>query len=322
MELDYDLIARDFIRALRGRRSQTGLSRRLGYRTNVLYRWEAGRTFPTAACALRAAQQTGVNVRQALVRFYRVAPAWLERRRELTTPAAVNALLDDMLAGRPIVPLASAIGRSRFATARWLHGDAEPRLPDFLRLVQGLTLRVLDFIAAFVDPAGLPSLRAHWERLETSRKAAYEAPWTHAVLRVLELRQYRELQRHEPGFIARCLGIAYEEEERCLRLLADTGQVRMADGHWVAAEVLTVDTRHNPVAAKALRGFWTRVALDRVERESDDVFSFNLGTLAEGDLERVRALHRRYFNELRAIIASSEPAETVLLANIQLIRLV
>jgi len=86
--------------------------------------------------------------------------------------------------------------------------------------------------------------------------------------------------------------------------------------------VLTVDTRHNYVAATALRRFWTRVALDRVEQDGDDVFSFNLGTLGVADLTRVRALHRAYFNELRAIIAASEPAEAVLLANVQLIRLV
>jgi hypothetical protein len=46
-----------------------------------------------------------------------------------------------------------------------------------------------------------------------------------------------------------------------------------------------------------------------------------LGTLAHADLERVRELHRRYFSELRSIIAESEPGEHVLLANVQLVHL-
>jgi len=323
MDLDYERIAQEFIRALRGPRSQTGFSRRLGYATNVVYQWEAGRTFPTASVTLRAARRAGLDVRASLRRYYRVTPAWLEHSRDPTSAAAVAALLEDLLAGRRLTDLAIRIGRSRFAAARWIHGETEPRLPDFFRLIQGLSLRLLDFVAVFVDPEGMESLAAPWQRLETSRRAAYEAPWTHAVLRVLELRQYRALPRHEPGFIARQLGIDRTEEERCLALLSGTGQIRMLRGHWTAAETLMVDTRSNPEAAAQLRKFWTKLALDRLDRQQpDDVFSFNLGTLAVGDLERVRDLHRRYFNELRTIIAESEPPEAVLLANIQLLRLV
>jgi transcriptional regulator with XRE-family HTH domain len=69
-ELDYQQAARDLVRALRGRRSQRALSRRLGYTTNVIYTWEAGRRWPTAAEALRLAERTGVELRAALTRFF------------------------------------------------------------------------------------------------------------------------------------------------------------------------------------------------------------------------------------------------------------
>ncbi|HVZ32321.1 MAG TPA: helix-turn-helix transcriptional regulator, partial [Polyangiaceae bacterium] len=55
VSLNYEDLARDFIRALRGGRSQAALSRRLGFRTNVLYAWESGRRWPTAAVVLLAA---------------------------------------------------------------------------------------------------------------------------------------------------------------------------------------------------------------------------------------------------------------------------
>ena len=42
-------VARELVVALRGRRSRLGLSRRLGYRSNIVRRWEAGECFPTAA---------------------------------------------------------------------------------------------------------------------------------------------------------------------------------------------------------------------------------------------------------------------------------
>jgi hypothetical protein len=39
------------------------------------------------------------------------------------------------------------------------------------------------------------------------------------------------------------------------------------------------------------------------------------------DLERIRALHRSYFRELRAIVAASEPAQTVALVAMSLVEL-
>jgi DNA-binding phage protein len=319
--IDYELLSCDFMRALRGKRSQPAFSKRVGYRTNVAYMWEAGRSYPTAAVALHAAQRAGVDLRGALTRFYRVVPGWLAHHADPATPEAVCALLEDLRASRPMVQVAAAIGKSRFAVARWFHGEAQPRLPDFFRLVEGVTLRLLDFVAAFVDPEQLPSVRSAWRQLETSRRAAYDAPWTHAVLRALELDAYRALARHERGWIAARLGISPQEERRCLKLLASTGQIRRRRGRWVAAEVSTVDTRRDPEAAARLRSFWAQVGLERASADPGAVLSFNLGTLAAHDMERVRELHRRYFSELRAIIASSQPGEQILLANVQLVRL-
>jgi hypothetical protein len=321
MTFDYERVARELMRALRGRRSQPAMSRRLGFRTNVAYAWEAGRSYPTASGFLRAVQRCGADVRAALEAFYRASPTWLREAHDVTGPQAVAALLTDLNAGRPVVDLAAAIGKSRFATARFLHGDTEPRLPDFLRLVQGTTLRLIDFLAAFVDPTSMPSVAGAAHRLEASRRIAYEEPFTHAVLRALELEAYRALPSHADGFIADRLGITRGEEQRYLALLRDSGQIEQRGGRLTPTDVGAVDTRRDAAKALSLRRYWTQVALERAGRREDDVFAFNLGTVALADLERIRELHRRYFAELRAIVGASEPAEALLLANVQLVRL-
>lgn len=320
-EPDYERIAREMVRALRGKRSQPAMSRRLGFRTNVAYAWEAGRSYPTASGFLRAAQRCGVDVRRALESFYFAPPAWLREQTSATSPRAVAALLSDLGAGRPIAELAGAVGKSRFTVARFMRGDTEPRLPDFLRLIQGSTLRLLDFLAGFVDPARLPSVAETAHRLEAARRIAYEEPFTHAVLRVLELADYCALRVHRDGFIAARLGISAAAERRYLELLLQSGQIELRAGRFVPSEVSTVDTRRDADKAAALRRFWTQVALERAGKRDDDVFAFNLGTVALSDLERIRELHRRYFSELRAIVSNSEPAEALLLANVQLVRI-
>jgi hypothetical protein len=256
----------------------------------------------------------------ALETFYSTRPAFLDALRDPTSPGAAAALLSDLNAGRSIVALAETVGRSRFAIARILRGDTEPRLPDFLRLVQGTTLRLLDFLAAFVDTQHMPSVAQAAQRLTASRRLAYDEPFAHAVLRVLELEAYRALPAHVPGFIAERLAISRAEEERYLTLLRECGQIEQRGGRWTPTEVTAVDTRLDPAQAAALRRFWTGFALERAGVRADDVLAFNLGTVALTDIERIRDLHRRYFAELRAIVGASEPAEALLLANVVLVR--
>jgi transcriptional regulator with XRE-family HTH domain len=318
--MNYEKAASELLRALRGRRSQVAFSRRLGSRANVAYTWESGRRFPTASKALSAAARAGVDVRGAVTRFYRTGPAWLAHV-DPATPDGVAELLRDLRGRARIGDLAARTGRSRFRVSRWLRGDAEPRLPDFLRLVEATSLRLLDFLAAFVDPARLPSAAAAWAALERSRAAAYEVPWSHSVLRALELQAYRRLPRHQEGFLASRLGIPIEEERRCLDVLVRTGQVRKHRGRYVPGEVLTVDTRRDPAEGRRLKAWWARVALERLEADDEGLYSYNLFTVSEADLARLRELHLAYFRELRAIVAQSAPAERVVLANVQLLGL-
>jgi transcriptional regulator with XRE-family HTH domain len=316
---DYEQLARELIRALRGRRSQAQASRRLGYASNVVFDWEAGRRFPTAAGAFRMAKRFGVDVRAALERFR--GQSWPERV-EPASPAGVAWLLTHLRGNVRIAVLAEASGSSRFAISRWLSAQTEPRLPDFLRLLEATSLRLLDFVAELVDVERVPSLRESWQQLRLARELAYDAPWSHAVLRALELEAYQRLPRHEPGLIARWLGIPASEEERCLALLLQSGQIRRARGRYRVAEVRTVDTRKDPQRSRELRAFFSRVAADRLLAGADGDFSFNLFSVSSADLAKIRALQHAYFQELRSIVARSEPNEHIVLTNIHMLPLV
>ena len=322
--MEYERIAADLLRALRGKRSQEAFARRVGVRSHAIYTWESARNFPTAARALHAAERSGIDVVAALARFYRQAPAWLTET-EPSSPAGVARLLDDLRGASSVVAVARATGHSRFAVARWLKGAAQPRLPEFLQLIEGTSLRLLDFLACLVDPETLPSVASAYRDLEATRRAAYDAPWSHAVLRALELHDYRALPVHQPGWLAARLGLDPDEETRSLDLLLRSGQViRDGNGRYAPARVSTVDTRRDPEAARRLRVFWSRAAAERIERadESQQIAAaYNLFGISHADLQRLRELQRAYFRQMRAIIAESNPVQTVVLANMQLIEL-
>ena len=309
--MDYARIAADFLRVLRGKRSQTAFSRRLGYRSNVSHHWEHGKSWPTAAKALWSAERAGVDVRRALVEFYRVAPRWLDEVDPIT-PEGVAAFLRDLRGHTSVVALSRYSGKSRFSIARWLSGSAEPKLPEFLLMVECCSLRLLDFLEQFVDPARLPSVSAAYKQLQVARNLAYDEPWSQAVLRALELESYRRLPEHRYGWIAESVGISARDEARCLRRLAQSGQIEWKDRRWQLRSVMALDTRRDPEAARKLRAWWVRQSASRIEAGCRGL-SYNLFGVSSQDLERLRELQKAYLNELRTIVARSEPVEHVVL---------
>lgn len=318
--VDYEALASELLRALRGKRSQVAFARRLRYRSNVVSSWETGRTFPTAARTLWIAARAGIDLRAAFESYHRGSRAWMTG--DLATPEAVGAFLREIRGSARIGDVARATGRSRYAVSRWLKGAAEPRLPDFLRLVEAMSLRVIELVAVFADPSKLPAAASAWADLAALKQAAHDAPWSAAVLRVIDLREYGALAAHESGWIAERLGITPAEEAEAVELLLRTGQIEKRRGRLVAGRALAVDARRDPESTRMMRAFWTEVALARLRAGTDGIFSYNVFSVSEADYERLRELHRAYFQELRSIVARSEPSERVLLASAQLVPLV
>ncbi len=319
--MDLDLLGRQLVRALRGSRSQTALSRRMGYRTNVFYLWESGRSAPTAGRFFRLASVVGVDLRRSIARFFRSEPSWLAERDIGDGAALVAPLLAHLRGKASVVELSREIGCNRFALSRWLKGKVDPALSDFMRYVEASSGRLLDFLAGLVPLDRVPVAKARWQALLAARTTAYDLPWSHAVLRAMELDSYARLERHEPGWFCRQLGITRAMEAECLELLARTGQIHSVDGKWQLANVLAVDTRENPKAARRLKSFWLGVAEERLGAGVDGVFSYNLFGVSRKDLERLKELQRAYFRELRRIVAESQPVETVAIVNTQLLSL-
>lgn len=321
MDWDFERLSAELLRSLRGGRSQAAFARRLKYKSNIIYSWEAARAFPTAAKTLWAAERAGVDIRAAVGAFLREQPPWLDDH-PMHTREGVTAFLNAVRGQTPIVDLARRCERSRFAVARWLKGTAEPRLPDFLRLLEASSLRMLDFVALLQDPVLLPSVSERWQQLEAARRSAYEQPWTQAVMRCLELEAYAAFHQHPDGWIAKQLGIDQAKEQEALSLLVASGQVQQLDGKYhPLAEPTTVDTRRAPEVARRLRVFWSQVAKERLVAGSEGLFAYNVFSVSEADLEQIRALHKAYFQEVRAIIAKSSPVERVALLNMQLLSL-
>jgi DNA-binding Lrp family transcriptional regulator len=314
---NYERAAAEFLRALRGQKSQRWMARRLGYRANPVTDWEHGRRFPTAEETLRVAQRAGIDVKGAFDRFHQ-APLREESRGKYD----LSGWLDAVRGSTPVRQLAARAGVSPFAAGRWLRGDAKPRLPHFLRLLDASTGRMPEFVALFVDIGAVPSLKKRFDAAESARRVAYDAPWTEAILRVLESEQYRGLRRHDNHWIAERLGLSSGEVRDSIALLARAGTIERRRGLFRGADMSSVDTRGEPERARRLLEHWCGVARSNCGvTRSGNLLAYNVCGLSRDDYERVRELLRRTFREVRSIVAASEPTERVALLNLQFVSL-
>ena len=152
-----------------------------------------------------------------------------------------------------------------------------------------------------VEPSSLPSLRATWADLERQRRLAYDLPWAHAVLRVLELDDYLRLPEHARGFVAQRIGISEALEDECLAALAHAGQIRRRRGKWTLTRVMAVDTRDDPEGNLRLKRHWAKVGAERLERPalpSKSQYSYNLFAISDEGLELIRQAHLQYYERL------------------------
>ena len=309
-------IARDWVRVLRGSRSQLALSRRLGYRTNVVHTWEAGRRFCRATEFFRCATLVGVDVDAGLASFFTRPPDWIAHT-SLTEETGVTRFLAELQGGTKVATIAMRCGASRHAVSRWLRGVAQPRIHEFLDLVQAMTDRLLDFLEGFVDPAALPSVGETWAAYALARQVMVLEPWTHGVLILLSLPAYDALPTHITGWMARHLGIDEATERRCLMQLEAAGLIEWRNDRYIILAEPTLDTRKTPDAGRQLQAHWTQAALSRIQRGGPGRFSFNVFAVSREDLRKIEDLHLEYFRAVRAIVARSKP-EVAAAINVQL----
>ncbi len=114
---------------MRARRSCASLSRRAGYRSNVVHRWEKQQGWPTAAAFLGVCSSLKLDVTEIYSGFFRQSPTWLGRMSPRSREA-VAAFLCQLRGKAPISALAARAGVNRYTMSRWLKGTSERSAPD------------------------------------------------------------------------------------------------------------------------------------------------------------------------------------------------
>lgn len=322
IELDFKQVVAELVRALRGRRSQLALSRRLRFQTNVVHSWERSRRHPSITQVLALAEKVGVELAVPFRSLYPVRPpAWVDARAAFTDVSVLARFLSDVRGATPIVHLAEMTGFSRFALARWLGGAAEPRAWEFLTVLHHCTHRLVDFLAPFTQFKPLDSLRLEYERVHAARQVAERWPMTQVLLRSLEFASYRRKAFDAPEAFAEQCGVSPSDVKEMLSLLEATGQIRRVDGRWEPLQLSPLNMRLHRETAHLHRSFWAEVARERAPTAADGLCAYNVCGVSQQGYAELKRLQREYLQKARALIEKSEPVERVALVQVNLVPL-
>lgn len=312
----FELVSRQMLRALRSGRSQAVLSRRLGFRSNVASKWESGQRMPSAAEVFQYGERLGKS-------------AWPALRAQ--NPNAAAALGTDALpelapwlralkGTQSLGTLSERSGLSRFSVGRILAGHSEPRLPQFLALLDALTDRLEDFVDAWLGIANVPLLAPRFARTRAARDALFERPLCLAVMCLLDTSALNVPKAEQVKRLSSTLDRSVDTVVECLDTLSHGGVISLNKDRYQLSGALTVDAHSTKEREIAARSYWTGLAHERSRAPSPlDVCSYNVFSIGRKDYAKLQQLQREFYRGARALVASSQPTELAGLLVVQLV---
>ncbi len=311
--LDYQCLAREVIRALRGSLRQRELSEKLGYTFNQVGKWESGATQIKWDDFLRLGNTAGTDMEK----FFRYS-FWIKdlefnaytSLKSLESAIGLHAIKD---------PSIQLIRR------KWLKGAAMPDLADVLKLMGTQLPVLLGWLSLFIDCKTLPTLRGTYAAFLQSLDSIFSRPHIAYVNAALQLEVYKDLSFHDENLLAEHSACSVSELREALKTLISYGLITY-DGkiyHPCPFDFSFAGLRH-----PKLRGL-TKISTDLVARryplqpiqiDSQKVqnacrSSVRVKALSKGASQQIAELIAKFHNEVGEVVRGDHGPKT----NVQVI---
>ncbi|MEL6343277.1 MAG: hypothetical protein AAFV53_09070 [Myxococcota bacterium] len=273
-------LASELVRYWRAERSQFELSLDLGFSSNVVGNWESGRSACTVLSALRMAELRHPGALRLVLQA--IPTTWPDGLR-LDTRPGVALLLDRLMHGISLQYVTSNSQLSRHKVGRWLRGDAEPRLHEFVQLLM-VTHDLVEVFSLLAPGLNMPD------------ELPIEVSATEAeTMFGLRTSRYLALPEHDDEALAALVGHPPEDIRRELAHLERLKAIHRVDGRY-AFQIPVQLSRRTPGSAHQ------QIAA-RLARHTPRVSRGLLLVLSPEDLQEVEDMLKRYVRELRHVRA-------------------
>lgn len=308
--MDFKLLTRQLMPAIRGIRLQATLNQKLNFKFNKIYRWESGRNeilwkdfskFCTACqCPLRK------SLREAFS-YYK-------------DPEDIASLVRHFISTQPLASVASSTGISRHMLSRWLNGHSQPPLHLIFALIEFSSADFFRFLEGLVGGQVLPCIQEKVEQDRAQLEIFYKYPFLSALLSAIDLEDYK---RHPTEtFLAHKSKVPLPLVKAAIHDLAEANLLIKNDQCW-ETQLKRTGIRGSLEGRKKIAQYVfsrTSDAVDSSFGEPEMRFSWKLFSLNKSQYEKILQKYTEFFNELGTIIdQGQEEANKIYLFSVGII---
>ncbi|MCX6116825.1 MAG: helix-turn-helix domain-containing protein [Proteobacteria bacterium] len=308
--MNYDLLTQQLLKAIRNRRSQAGLSRKLGYSGNQIYRWEAG---------LRSIAWSDLT---SLAKVCKIDLKAVVHKSIGCTSTDPQVVVTFLIGTTKIPEAASKLQISPQILRRWIRGNSSPSLVQVLQMLDILQGRLIDFLEHMVDCSQIDCLKArladHRRRLDLNTNL----PVANLVTAILETSIYQSHETHPVGFIAKAIGVSVESETEILSKLARVGAIRNTKGKFKVVPQSMEMKAKDIATTMRQRLFWTEMAAEYLRNSNElpqkSMFGWSVFSISDDGYSAIQTKFREFYAQVMSIANSdSGQKNNVKIMNLQ-----
>ena len=310
----YTNVAQEIVKAVRGKRSQAFVNKRLGLSFNQVAKWETGRKRILWTDFIAICQICHCDLTKPLSEV-------LKFNGDISD---FGSLVHRLVGNARMSEVSMHCGSSRFTIGRWYGGKICPDLCAILSLIDSFQSLLSEFVAALVPIEKVPCLLQEYRRREKQKRLIYTYPEIGGVLRALELKKYIAMPKHETGFIAAQLGLSKKREKFLLRKMEDVGLIEYEEKKY-RVKTKRLDLKGDFEGVQRVKSFWSKKGLKVLETfpanvpQDDKAFAFRLFSISATAKKQLFTKLHEFYDSVKLIITKDdEVPESILVLNVHL----
>lgn len=309
--IDFDWVATEMVKAVRGKRSQNQLNRKLGFSVNQLYRWESGYRKITWKNFVQICSLSRVSIGEIL----KVEIGFFGDERE------IKDLILHLKGQHSLTAFSKLVNLPNTKIRNWAQGRGQVNLSDVLKMIEGSLGVSTDIVAKICDINLVPSLlEVHKLRL-FQRNICFQNPELMIMIHGVEL-----LSRQALGasYWSQISGLTSLSEKRCKELVEigiDAKYFEMKEQH-LKVTISFIDTRGALKQTLDMRRFWINVALKKIDTIEDITkphrLLYFIMSVSDHGAEKLQALMYQFISKMAELNRDDPgPSTQIRLINFQ-----
>lgn len=300
LRLNYQTLAQEVIKALRGPLSQRDLSEKLGFTFNQVGKWESGATQIKWDDFLSLAKILNIPIEKHFRYSFFITET------EFDALSSVKSLV------KKLNLLNTTDTHFHSTIKRWINGETMPIFSDILRMIGSKSPLLFGWLSLFVDCHNLNSLKEPYHYFLNNVDIVLKDPIVVYVNAALQIHAYKELSIHDDKLLAEHSACSLEQLKAALKTLVDFGLVTF-DGqkyHHCSFDFSFSGLRHPKL--RNLTKYTTRLAAERypespividpIKTKNVSRSSVRVSALSFTAAQKVSDLIVQFHNQVDAIV--------------------